>query len=754
MNAITPGRAAAPRWPRVLLLLLPLVWALLHVTGGLRLQGIDRLDALMQDTRLQLTLPRTQDPRIVIVDIDEKSLGEIGRWPWRRDQVARLLDELFDRQEVALVGFGRPFDAPDDSSGLTRLRALADHELRDVPAYARQLRVLEARLDHDGQLARALADRPVVLGFHFTRDAPGQTAGVLPAPAMAADRLQGRPVQVAEWSGYSANIERLAAAAPVAGFLEPLTDPDGRVRAMPLLARHAGQYYETLALAMYRTLSGGAPIEPVFPQDRFPPRDDVLSHLLLRQGATTMSVPVGDGVTARLPYLGPGGPGGGSFRYVSAADLLAARLPAGDLQGKLVLVGATAAGLDAQHVTPVGTAYPAIELHATLLSGLIEGRLRIRPDYVTGYGLVVLLGTGLLLALALPAVSGPQATLLLAAVIAGILGLNYWLFDAAGLAFPLAPALLTATASYALHMGSTYLMHWRGRREFVRLLGAYVPPELARQMLDDPHRCRLEAASRHLTVMFCDIRGFTRLAESLEPAALQAFLQRVFSRLTEVVRQHGGTIDKYIGDCVMAFWGAPGEVPDHAQRAVAASLALTHALQALNAEHRLLGLPEVEVGIGVNTGLMCVGDMGSPQRSAYTVVGDAVNLAARLERLSARYGVTVVAGEATCREADDVVWQELDKVRVKGKARAVAIYTPRAAGLQSDASVADELRTWAAFLKAYRAQDVVSCERMLASLPARADTQVLYALYAQRLAQMRRQPADPSWDGVTPAQGD
>ena len=247
-------KGLAPRWPRVLLILLPLLWALLHVTGALRLQVIDQIDALMQDSRLRLTLPRTQDPRIVIVDIDEKSLGEMGRWPWGRDHLAQLLDELFERQQVALVGFGRAFDAPDERSGLARLRHLATHELRDVPAYARHLQSLEASLDHDGQFARALRDRPVVLGFHFTRDAPGQTAGVLPAPAMVADSLQGRPVSVGEWSGYSANIERLAAAAPAAGFLEPLTDPDGRVRSMPLLARHAGQYYESLALAMFRTL--------------------------------------------------------------------------------------------------------------------------------------------------------------------------------------------------------------------------------------------------------------------------------------------------------------------------------------------------------------------------------------------------------------------------------------------------------------------------------------------------------------------
>lgn len=748
--AASSVKPPVPSWPRVLLILLPLLWALLHVTGGLRLQVIDRLDALMQDTRLRLTLPGTQDSRIVIVDIDERSLGEVGRWPWGRDRLAQLLDELFDRQQVALVGFGRAFDAPDDSTGLARLRQLAKQELRDVPAYARQLQNLEASLDHDGQFARALRDRPVVLGFHFTRGAPAQTVGVLPKPAMSADSLQGRSVSVAEWSGYRASIERLAAAAPVAGFLDPVTDPDGRVRSLPLLARHAGQYYETLALAMYRTLSGQPQIEPVFPEHRFPPRFDVLSHLQFRQEATAWTVPVGEGVTARLPYLGPGGAQGGSFPYVSAADLISGRLPAGTLQGKLILVGSTAAGMDAQHVTPVGTAYPAIELHATLLSGLIDGSLRIRPDYVTGYGLMVLLGAGLLLALALPRLNVLQGTLLFAGVVTGILGLNFWLFEAAGLAFPLAPALLTATASYALNLGYGYALHWRTRRLLAALLRAHVPSELAQQMANDPQQDSLQAASRQLTVMFCDIRGFTTLVQTLDPATLQVLLQGVFSRLTEVIRHHGGTLDKYIGDSVMAFWGAPQEIADPAHRAVAAALEIAQAVQGLNEMHRRKGLPEIGLGIGLNTGLMCVGDMGSPQRRAYTVVGEAVNLAARLERLSGRYGVTVVAGEATRREADDFIWQELDKVRFKGRARAVTVYTPIAAGSAAQASAADGLRTWAAFLKAYRAQDLASCEQLLESMVAGHGPQPLYALYAERLAVMRHRPADPAWDGAAP----
>lgn len=752
MSAKIPVPHVAGRLPRILVGLLPLAWVLVHVTAGGGWQVLERFDALLQDTRTRLILPRTLDARIVIVDIDDRSLAEFGRWPWPRDRLAHLLDELFERQDVALVGIGRVFDAPDDSSGLARLRQLADQELPGAPAFAQALRTLAPRLDHDGQLAGALRDRPVVLGYHFTRDAPGHQAGVLPAPALPADSLRGHAVRVTEWTGYSANISRLAQAAPAAGFLEPHADPDGLVRAVPLLAEFEGQHHEAFALAMYRVLMGSPPIEPGFPQPRFPARFHGLERLVLHSGASPVSIPVSEGVTARLPFRGPGGAAGGSFRYVPAADLLAGRLPAGSLQGQLVLVGSTAAGLDTRYATPVGAHYPAIEVHATLLSGLIDGRLPVRPDYASGYGLLVLIGAGLLLALALPALSTGPATLLFVAVVAGIVTLNVWLAVMAGLTLPLAPALLMATASFALCMGYGWAAAYRRRRELSRLLGTEVPPGLVQRMLEDHPDLDVQAVRRDLTVMFCDVRGFTRLSEAMEPAALQALLQAILGELSEIIGRHGGTVDKYVGDCVMAFWGAPVEMPDHARRALAAALDLSQAVRALNARHVQQGLPVIDVGIGLNTGAMCVGDLGPPRRRVYTVVGEAVNLAAWLERLSATYGVTVVAGEATQRALPEMAWLELDRVRLAGRAHAVSVYAPRPAAPpgDSDAAAASELRTWSAFLKAYRAQDAPSCERLLASLAdAPSLPPLLRALYERRVAALRGQPFDTGWDGVT-----
>jgi adenylate cyclase len=254
-------------------------------------------------------------------------------------------------------------------------------------------------------------------------------------------------------------------------------------------------------------------------------------------------------------------------------------------------------------------------------------------------------------------------------------------------------------------------------------------------------------------VMFCDMREFTRLSEQMTPAELQTFLNTLFSRLTDVISAHRGTVDKYMGDCVMAFWGAPIDTPDHATLAVRAALEMAEAVRDVNKAHGAEGRPQISVGIGINSGVMSVGDMGSAARRSYTVVGDAVNLASRLEGLSAHYGVEIVASGATRDLAPGFLWQELDSVLVKGKAQAVAVFTPWAAdtGARTAAEQRqhEQLQRWADVLAAYRRQDWAAGRNLLDPLLAADAKKVLYQLYAQRLASMALRPQDPEWDGAT-----
>ncbi|TFY98145.1 adenylate/guanylate cyclase domain-containing protein [Ramlibacter rhizophilus] len=729
--------------PRVLLTLLPLVLALLHAVGALPIGLLARLDNIVYDARLQATMPRTLDERVVIIDIDERSLAEIGRWPWGRHQLARLTDEVFDRQGAAVLGFDVLFAEPDESSGLRRLRELARDELRDQPAFAQRVRQLEGGLDYDGLFARSLQGRPVVLGYYFTNDSQGRASGVLPAPALPAQRLDGRPIRFTSWSGYGANIERLVAAAPLGGYFNPMVDSDGVVRAVPLLTEFHGRYYESLSLAVFRTLLGLPEVEPVFvPGAR---GYHALDAVRLRLGDKALDIPVAEGVTVLVPFRGPGGVDGGSFRYISAADVIQGKLAPESLRGKVVLVGTTAPGLKDLRVTPVGEAYAGVEAHANLVSGLLDGRTLVKPDYAVGYDVVVLVLGGLALAALLPALSAARAIGVSALVIAAGVGLNFWLYLSMGLVLPLAAFLAMALTAFALNMSYGYFVESRNKRELAQLFGTYVPPELVDEMVKSPESYSMAATNKELTVMFCDMRGFTRLSEQMEPIQLQALLNRLFTRLTDIIRANRGTIDKYMGDCVMAFWGAPVDTPRHAALAVKTALEMAQAVELVNQEHRAAGLPAIGIGIGLNTGTMCVGDMGSDVRRAYTVIGDEVNLASRLEGLSKFYGGVIVASESTREAAPEFAWQELDKVRVKGKERAVSIFQPL-----PDAAEADtELNTWAGFLKAWRSQDWPACEALLHGLRAQHGDKALYALYAERLQDMRAQPADPAWDGAT-----
>ena len=737
-------------WSRIAITLVPLVFALLHAMHVLPIGVLQRLDDIIYDARLRATMPQTLDERIVIVDIDEKSLSEVGRWPWARHRLGELVDELFDRQQVALLGFDVVFAEPDDSSGLKRLRQLAQGELKDAAGFAERVGQLQASLDYDAAFARSLQERPVVLGYYFTSDREGRTSGVLPQPVMTRENLQGRRITSTSWNGYGANIEQIANAAPLAGYFNSITDGDGVVRSIPLVAEYQGGYYEALSLSMYRALMGMPTVNPGFPSEGVVGRGYAsLESIDLKLGGKTLAIPVDDRVAALVPYRGPGGAGGGSFRYVSASDVLAKRIAPGSLKDKIVLVGTTAPGLLDLRVTPVGQTYPGVETHANVISSLLDGKVFVKPDYAVGYEVVILLVAGLALAFSLPLLSASVAVLVSAGVVALVVALNFYLFLGQGLVLPLASALVMAGLAFALNMSYGYFVESRHKRELANLFGTYVPPELVDEMVKDPDSYSMKAASKELTVMFCDMRGFTKMSERMEPTQLQELLNGVFSRLTDLIRTHRGTIDKYMGDCVMAFWGAPVETPEHAALATRCAMDMSLAVGQINEEHRAKGLPEIGVGIGLNTGTMCVGDMGSDIRRSYTVIGDAVNLGSRLEGLSKTYGVEIVVSEMVRKAAPGFAWQELDRVRVKGKAQAVGIFTPVAPAEGLDKATVDELRTWAAFLKAYRNQDWDQCDLHLLNLQRMNAKKYLYELYAQRVASMRLLPFDPGWDGAT-----
>ena len=742
-------RSLEKHWPRIVVTMLPVLLAFLHAVGVLHLGALQRLDDNIYDSRLTSTMPNTLDERIVIVDIDEKSLAEVGRWPWGRNKVAKLVDSLFE-QGAAVVGFDIVFSEPDDSSGLAQLNELARTDFKDQAFFADRIRQLEPKLDYDRLLAQSIEGRPVVLGFYFSSEKGAQTYGVLPAPVLSKADVGGRQVPATKWAGFGSNIAGLAKAAPLAGHFNPMIDSDGVVRALPLLAEYQGRYYESLSLAVFRVATGMPSVGVAFSNESYLSKQNQgLDRVTLQYGDKTLGIPVDDRVTTLVPFRGKAGRNGGSYRYVSAADVLTQKLPAASLKGTIVLVGTTAPGLLDLRITPISETYPGVETHANLISGLLDGSIRVKPDFSMGYEVAMLLVAGLMLAIGLPMLSAVRAVVLSLAVISAMVAINFGLYFGAGLVLPLAASLVMAVTAFALNMSYGYFVESRSKRELANLFGTYVPPELVDEMVKDPDHYSMKAANRELTVMFCDMRGFTKMSETMEPVQLQELLTGVFTRLTALIRVNRGTIDKYMGDCVMAFWGAPVESEQHAHLAVKSAMEMANAVREINIEHLGKGLPDIGIGIGLNTGSMCVGDMGSNVRRAYTVIGDAVNLGSRLEGLSKAYGVDIVVSEATKKQAPNFAWQELDRVRVKGKEQAVTIFWPVAPLERLAEDTVSELKLWTSFIKAYRAQNWDQADVLLINLMRMNAKKYLYQLYAERVASMRLLPFDSEWDGAT-----
>ncbi len=729
---------------RVVLGLVVLAVFLGHAANLYRIGLVSRLDHIMYDTRLRLTMPGGVDERIVILDIDEKSLAtpELGRWPWGRDKVAALVDKLFDKYGIIALGFDVVNAEPDTSSGLPVLERLAAGELKENVGYRDAIAALRPNLDHDALFAKAITGRPVVLGYYFTSAQDARRTGVIPPPVLPAGTFAGRPIPFTAWAGFGGNLPAFQAATSGAGHFNPVVDEDGVVRRVPMLAEHDKAFYEPLSLALVRMLLGFPEVKPGYPPDRFMSRT---YSGLEWVSAGKIRVPVDENAAVLIPYRGYER----SFPYISLADVFLDKVDENRLRGRIALVGTSAPGLVDLRATPVGRTFPGVEIHANLIAGMLDGTIKGQPAYVLGAEVTLLAIGGILLACLLPFLSPLRATLTVLAALAVYAGLNLAVWQTASLVLPLASSLLVVAAMFALNMSYGYFVESRSKRQFTELFGQYVPPELVDQMARDPSRYTMEGRSEVLTVLFSDIRGFTSIAEGLSPRDLSQLLNEYLTVMSNVIGEHRGTLDKYIGDAIMAFWGAPVAEPDHATRAVNAALAMQAQLASLNAKFRSRGWPELAIGVGINTGPMRVGDMGSRLRKAYTVLGDAVNLGSRLEGLTKRYGTGIIVGEATRKAVGGIVFRELDRVRVKGKDEPVAIFEPVGSEDAIGKSKQEEFRLWQQALKAYRAQDWDQADVALLNLRRLHPNAPLYALYAERIAGHRAQPLHPSWDGVT-----
>lgn len=728
------------QYPQVLIPLFITGFFLLHNTGLQHWGYLDQLESTLYDTRVLLTMPGGIDPRIVIVDIDEKSLAEVGRWPWSRDKLANMVNILFDHYQVGILGFDVVFPEPDESSGLKILEGLAQNQLVGVEQFGQQLQGLRQQLDFDQLFANSLVDRSVLLGFYFKQaneSGADLNSGVLTQPVLTKQDFPGQVLTTRKAAGYGGNLPMLVKPSLGGGHLAPWIDDDGVVRRVPLLYEYQDGYYESLGLAVARNMLYVDTLEPEFAASGGYNKVETLKLGFNR-------IPVDGDFQALIPYRGYQG----SYPYVSASDVLAQKVPLDVLQDAIVLVGTTAPGLFDLRTTPVQKQYPGVEVHANLIAGILDNTIMSQPDFTRGVEFLVLIGIGLLIALLLPLLRPLWATMATLVLLISVTGANLaaWLY--ASMVLPLASSLAVIVLSYTFSMSYGYFTELNRKRHISSMFGQYVPSDLVNEMADNPDMISFKAESRELTVLFTDIRGFTTLSETLSPGDLSMMMNQYLTAMTRVIHEHYGTIDKYMGDAIMAFWGAPVADPDHARHALEAGQYMLERLNAVREDFLSQGWPEIHIGIGINTGMMSVGDMGSKFRRAYTVLGDAVNLGSRLEGLTKAYGVEIIVSEFTRAAIADYVYRELDIVKVKGKDEPVAVFEPIAPEAEVSDAEQHELELHEQALKLYRHQQWQSAQQLFRQLQGMSPERKLYAVYLQRIALFIEDAPPQDWDGV------
>ena len=713
-----------------------------YIHGALPLRLVDQLERFAYDARVRITAQNTVDPRIVIIDIDDKTLKEQGQWPLPRDKFAQMVDQLFNLYHVKLVAFDVSFPEADRSFDLALLDKLSSGALQGDQAFLKAAQDVRPQLERDKLFAASIQHRPVILGYTFYDEhVPGgdRKVGLLSPPAIPGAHAQYPLVDFPKAVGYTTNLPILAQAAAAQGFYSNSVDDDGSIRWADQLTEFDGGVYGSLDLAVVQALQNNAPVNFDF--------DGGVQDMAHLEDITvgTAVIPVDDQMRSLVPYRG----GYRSFPYVSATDVIKGVASAATLKDTVVYVGTSAAGLQDIRVTPVSSVFPGVEVHANFLSGVMDGRvMNAHPQYLRGAQVLLLFFISALITWVATRYSVITGTLVMLGTSLVILVGDLALWKYMAVVFPLAPTLFFLLLLFVLHTLYGFFIESRGKRHLSRMFSQYIPPELVEEMDSRKETASMESESRELTVMFADVRDFTSISEAMQPKDLSQLMNEYLTPMTRVIHTHRGTIDKYMGDAIMAFWGAPLHYPHHATHAVDAALKMTATLAELNKTFKAKGWPELRIGVGMTTGVMSVGDMGSEFRRAYTVMGDAVNLSSRLEGLTKEYKVQIICSEMTKQAAPDFAYLELDRVRVKGKEKPVAIYEPLGAAEAADKNLKALLTRHKQALTVYRNQDWDSAEREFFALQQANPSRALYAMYLDRVSYFKNHPPGAGWDGV------
>ena len=686
--------------------------------------------------------PRKQTPMPVqLVDIDEQSLERLGQWPWPRNQLAQLVDAINNAGAAAIV-IDMLLSEPDRLSPSAVVKMLPDW-----PEYQSARQALLSRSGHDEQLAQALSRANSVLGFALNDEIVGELPRIKAGLVRAGDPPD--PFLPSFPGGISA-LPMLTEAAAGYGACSLVPDPDGLVRRAPMLVSVSGAVLPTLDAEALRVAQAASTY--IVKSTNASGEQSLGAHggvVGVKIGA--LSVPTDHQGRIWIRYSDK------MSESIGAWQLLAGQFDPQALAGKIVLLGSSAAGLSRPQPVPVLGVVPALEIRAQILETLISGEFLHQPDWAKGAEVLSLLLFGLLLIWLLPRWGALWCAMIGVIAIAMAIGTSWTLFaQYSTLVTPFYFAVVIVLL-YLVQSLQVYLTSEKEKREVRGAFGRYLSPVLVEQLANDPDKLKLGGETRQISALFCDIRGFTSISEQLPPEALTDLLNRFLTPLTDVILKEQGTIDKYMGDCIMAFWNAPLDVADHESRACHAALKMLDALsdlnQALQDEHQESGSGAgiLKIGIGINSGSALAGNLGSQQRFDYSVLGDSINLASRLESQSKAYGVEILLSEATRAAVSDLAFLELDLLQVVGKSEPVRVFT-----LMGDAAFArsnifiEAEALQSRMLEHYRAREWQEALELIGQLEqlGLARLKGYLSMMHGHIEEFKAHPPGTDWDGV------
>lgn len=700
------------------------------------------IDARIVDAMFRVRGSQPTTGSVVIVDIDEQSLKEHGQWPWPRNIVADLTRKIFDAGALVL-GFDILFAEKDRTSPATLLVQYRDilnscDNIDTILASALE----KQELDHDRLLGNAIASGPSVLGYMFLFRQDGlKTAGINPFPSINVSIASDENIEFSDLKLLRAyrpllNIPEIATASSE-GFFNVFPDQSGTVRKVALFLLQDDVPYPSLALEMLRLGRG---------------KNEARLHLSnisnAQQQRALVGVSLGDNfirtddlghltVNFRGPY--------NTFTYISAADVMRG-IGTEALRGKYILIGSSASGVMDLIATPFSSRMPGVEVHANVIDNLIKGDAMAWENYTEiGLTYCIIITAGLLVAISLvylgPFLGYSVGLTILAAIVVGnyhFLFLNHQLL---GISFILA-SLLAVFMTVTLF---NYFFEGKRRLFIRRAFSHYVSPSIVNELLQHPDKLNLSVENREVTIMFCDIRNFTSLSEVTSAAQIGEFLNRFFSLMTDIIIKNNGMVDKYIGDAIMAIWGSPLDDPQHAANAVRAALEMVAAIEQPNAPLQLSG-KTIEVGIGINTGNVSAGNFGSSKRFDYTVLGDNVNLASRIEGLTKYYKNKILISEFTARVLPvDTRCRFIDTVMVKGRNKSVDLFEPLS--LDVAQSIKEEEEHYQAALASYKSRQFAQALALFDKLSEQKQDWI-YEIYRERCRNFLVNPPPADWQGV------